>query len=204
MKLEALASNDRPSRAGNPGNVGLIKSSFYPEFITGSGLRPGTDGRSDQGMAPAAHDKSAFIARPSSRHRRIVNAEEVESRPAAPGFATFLPEQHPFAAQMRQVRESRNVVVQNASAAHALLLARPGTRGRIRGFRSCRSSPRCCARSASSFRSSAALSCIGHSPMSINRTIGSNRNGSTGCCRAGVSARGKCTFERLGPTRHSR
>jgi hypothetical protein len=82
----------------------------------------------DEALAPAAHDKSVFIARPSWRHRRIVNAEEIESRLAARGFATFFPEQHPFAAQMRQVRESRNVVVQNGSAAHALLLARPGTR----------------------------------------------------------------------------
>ncbi len=69
-----------------------------------------------------------FIARPSTLHRRITNFSEIERFLGTQGFSVFFPEQHPFGEQVRAVRESRNIVIQNGSGAHALLLARPNTK----------------------------------------------------------------------------
>jgi Glycosyltransferase 61 len=82
----------------------------------------------DEILAIGGHEKQTFIARPSSRHRRIANFGEVETLLESQGFSLVFPEQHPFGEQIRVVRQSRNIVVQSGSAAHSLLLARPGTK----------------------------------------------------------------------------
>ncbi len=82
----------------------------------------------DEVLTVGGHDKATFIARPSTLHRRITNFGEIEAFLGSQGFSLFFPEQHPFGEQVRAVRQSRNIVIQNGSAAHALLLARPGTK----------------------------------------------------------------------------
>ena len=82
----------------------------------------------DEVLALGGHEKQIFIARPSTRHRRIANFSEIEAFLESRGFSVFFPEDHSFGEQMRAVRQSRNIVIQNGSAAHSLLLARPGTR----------------------------------------------------------------------------
>jgi hypothetical protein len=84
--------------------------------------------RLDEVLATGGHQKQTFIARPSFRHRQIVNSSEVEAFLESRGFSLFFPEQHPFGEQIRAVRQSCNIVVQSGSAAHSLLLARPGTK----------------------------------------------------------------------------
>jgi Glycosyltransferase 61 len=84
--------------------------------------------RLDEVLALGGHEKQTFIARPSSRHRRIANFSEIEGLLESQGFSLFFPERHPFGEQIRVVRQSRNIVVQSGSAAHSLLLARPGTK----------------------------------------------------------------------------
>jgi hypothetical protein len=83
---------------------------------------------SDQVLAVGGLDRETFIARPSTLHRRITNLGEIEAWLGSQGFALFFPEQHPFGEQVLTVRESRNIVIQNGSAAHTLLLARPETK----------------------------------------------------------------------------
>ena len=82
----------------------------------------------DEVLNTAGQDNQMFIARPSTLHRRITNFSEIERFLETQGFSVFFPEQHPFGEQVRAVRQSRNIVIQNGSAAHALLLARPGTK----------------------------------------------------------------------------
>jgi hypothetical protein len=82
----------------------------------------------DEVLAVGGHDKATFIARPGTFHRRITNFGEIEAFLGSQGFSLFFPEQHPFGEQVRAVRQSRDIVIQNGSAAHALLLARPGTK----------------------------------------------------------------------------
>jgi Glycosyltransferase 61 len=82
----------------------------------------------DEVLAVGGHEEQTFIARPSTRHRRIANFSEIEAFLESQGFSLFFPEQYSFGEQMRAVRQSRNIVIQNGSAAHSLLLARPGTK----------------------------------------------------------------------------
>jgi hypothetical protein len=82
----------------------------------------------DEVSAVGGHEKQTFVARTSSRHRRIANFSEVEAFLQSQGFSLVFPEQHSFGEQIRTVRESHNIVVQSGSAAHSLLLARPGTK----------------------------------------------------------------------------
>jgi capsular polysaccharide biosynthesis protein len=82
----------------------------------------------DEVLATAGQDKQVFIARPNTLHRRITNFGEIGGFLETRGFSVFFPEQHPFGEQVRTVREARNIVIQNGSGAHALLLARPKTK----------------------------------------------------------------------------
>jgi hypothetical protein len=82
----------------------------------------------DEVLNTARPDKQVFIARPSTLHRRIANFDEIEGFLETRGFSVFFPEQHPFGEQVRTVRQARNIVIQNGSGAHALLLARPTTK----------------------------------------------------------------------------
>jgi capsular polysaccharide biosynthesis protein len=84
--------------------------------------------RLDEVLAVGGPEKETFIARPSTFHRRITNFDEIEGWLESQGFSVFFPEQHSFGEQVRRVRESRNIVIQNGSAAHALLLARRKTK----------------------------------------------------------------------------
>jgi capsular polysaccharide biosynthesis protein len=82
----------------------------------------------DEVLSIGASERATFIARPSTFHRRITNFGEIEGWLGSQGFALFFPEQHCFGEQVRRVREASNIVVQNGSAAHALLVARPKTK----------------------------------------------------------------------------
>lgn len=68
-----------------------------------------------------------FIARDSKR-RDLVNSKEIEDLLQERGFERFLPEQHSFHTQVRKIRQSGSIVLQNGAAGFGLLLARSGTK----------------------------------------------------------------------------
>lgn len=68
-----------------------------------------------------------FWARVTGRHRKIDNFAPVESYLSQLGCVKYYPEQLEFGDQVRLIRSADRIVVQNGSASHALLFARPGT-----------------------------------------------------------------------------
>lgn len=69
-----------------------------------------------------------YLTRDSSQHRRLTNAEPVEARLTAKGFAPYDFGELPFDEQFRLIRGADHVIGQNGSAMLITLLGRPGLR----------------------------------------------------------------------------
>lgn len=82
----------------------------------------------DEALGIGASDRRTFLARPVARHRRIVNFDEIAAFLESQEFVTYFPEYDSFSEQMRNVRQSGDVVLQSGSAAHSLLFLRAGAK----------------------------------------------------------------------------
>lgn len=84
--------------------------------------------RADLYLGPKHGPSRVFLARKAFRHRRLVNAQEIEAIAESRGFVVAYPEELEFSDQVRLLRSARFVVGPEGSAFFLASFADPGTR----------------------------------------------------------------------------